>query len=491
VRRSLEGVAAFSGRALMFGGGVALAGIAAVGYGLKKAADAGSDLNETVNKAKEVFGASFDVVNAGAEKMAKTFGVPKKEFIDGAASIGLIAKAAGQSEKQAAKMGSQFSELAGDVASFYNIPVAEALQKIEAGLVGQVRPLRELGVLLSEDAIKQEALNLGIKKGKGELDESQKVMARASLIARGLSTAQGDLARTAGGAANRTREFWGRLQNTLAEVGTTLQPVFETILGAASQALGAIGGFFQRNQEIVKSWADNVQMAINGAGVVIRNWSTVVQIAALETRQAFTNIGEIVQWMMGIAKSHLDWLGRNWLAVFKDIAMGTMTILNNIGLNLRNFFSALFEAMKNPAGGFNFDWKPLLVGFKATMQALPNIAAPVLTNLNGQIAAVLGKGLMNELGVQINKAGGEEAGKRGAVKPAGENAKQEKGAGKTQDLAEFALSIQTAALGMDKDKIPKEQLTEMQKLVKLAEEARDKNRAAGNEMAAALWAGPA
>jgi hypothetical protein len=40
--------------------------------------------------------------------MAKEFGLPKKQMLDGAAAIGLLGKAAGQSEAQAADLATRW-----------------------------------------------------------------------------------------------------------------------------------------------------------------------------------------------------------------------------------------------------------------------------------------------------------------------------------------------------------------------------------------------
>ncbi|MCV6900945.1 hypothetical protein OE165_28330, partial [Escherichia coli] len=80
---------------------------------------------------------------------------------------------------------------ADDASSFYNVPLESALEKIRSGLVGEAEPLRAFGVLLSEAAVKQQALAMGVRPVNGELSEQEKVMARVELITKGLNKAQG------------------------------------------------------------------------------------------------------------------------------------------------------------------------------------------------------------------------------------------------------------------------------------------------------------
>jgi hypothetical protein len=160
--------------------GGTLAAIGGVVAGLYKGISGATHLVETMAEMGEVFGPEAAIVNAAADEMAAKFGIVKRTFLDGAASIGLMGQAAGYTSKQSAELGVNFAKLADDVSSFYDIPMATALNKIRSGLAGQIRPLRELGVLLSADAVKAGALRLGLvqptAKGKAPtLTEGQKV----------------------------------------------------------------------------------------------------------------------------------------------------------------------------------------------------------------------------------------------------------------------------------------------------------------------------
>lgn len=279
-----DGASKWGGR-LATAGAAAFAsvGVAAGAFAFK-AIQGASDLNEQVSKTGVVFGDAAKIVTGGADQMAKSFGIPKATFIEAAGAIGLIGKASGLTQVEAAKLGTNMGKLAADASSFYNVPLPDALQAIQSGLVGEAEPLRKYGVLLSEDAVKAEALRLGLvttaadtskmsaaaeklslaqlkardatqKFGEGsvqartaalavttaqqalekasagvkvELTEGQKVQARTSLITKGMTDASGDLERTQGSLANRLREVQGRAMNFAAEVGTGLIPIVLT-----------------------------------------------------------------------------------------------------------------------------------------------------------------------------------------------------------------------------------------------------------------------
>ena len=199
-------------------------GVAATAFGVKAVLSA-SDLAETMSKVGVVFGEQQKVVTAFADQMAKDFGTPKREILDAAASIGLIGKASGLSQGDAAKMSTQLAKLATDAASFYNVPLPEALQAIQSGLVGEAEPMRRFGVLLNAQAVDAEAARLGLQKVGKEYTEGAKAQARASLIMAGMEDASGDLERTQGSLANRLKELRGRAENFAADVGTKLLPI--------------------------------------------------------------------------------------------------------------------------------------------------------------------------------------------------------------------------------------------------------------------------
>lgn len=240
-----------------FAGQLFVRGAQAISQGFKAVITDGAALNETITKTQFAFGAASGDIIGQADQMAQQFGVAKGQFIDAADTIGLIGKAAGLAAPQAAQMGAQFATLATDVSSFYNVPVADALNAIQSGLVGQERPLRQYGVLLDAASVKAEALHLGIAQGSGDLTEQQAVIARASLITQGFADASGDLERTQSSVSNRFRAISGDIHNYSAALGLELQPAIGHVLDDLYK-LGQ-GGVSLEHQfaPLFSSWAKN------------------------------------------------------------------------------------------------------------------------------------------------------------------------------------------------------------------------------------------
>jgi len=98
----------------------------------------------------------------------------------------------------AAKMSTDLIERAGDVASFYDITVDEAMTKFQAGLAGQTRPLRALGVNMSVANLQAYALSQGITQSWQSMDQATQMALRYQYILNATQYAQGDFARTSG-----------------------------------------------------------------------------------------------------------------------------------------------------------------------------------------------------------------------------------------------------------------------------------------------------
>ena len=219
-------------------GGVSslLAGLAAggaAGFGLAKMTQDAIALGEQTDRARIVFGEFAGDVTRQADLMAEAFGVSKQEFISSASALAAIFKGAGYSQRDSAQLSVSFVKLATDLSSLAHIPVAEALSKIQSGLIGQVRPLREIGVLMNEEGVKAYAAAKGIGQLGKDLTESEKVQARVGFLTKALADAHGNLALTADSAGNTVRSLSGRLEN----LGTTIGQAILGIVGPAMSDL--------------------------------------------------------------------------------------------------------------------------------------------------------------------------------------------------------------------------------------------------------------
>lgn len=274
--REMAGIARIplklAGDAAGFGlAGIGLGGLIGLPAVIGASVLAASNLEETASKVGVVFGKSAGLVTRGADEMAAKFGVVKNEFLEGAAGLGAVGKAAGLAQADAAALGVRFARVAADTASLHNLGFGESLEKIRSGLVGEAEPLRSLGVLLSENAVKAQALAMGFRAVDGQFAEGQKVMARAELIVRGLADAGGDLERTSSSLANRLRELWGRAQNLGATLGAYLLPAVKSLASTFADLAKGIEGAVTSRASVFEGWAKSLKNVADWAGIAYRN----------------------------------------------------------------------------------------------------------------------------------------------------------------------------------------------------------------------------
>jgi hypothetical protein len=285
-----------------------------------KLVKAGSALYEQTSRTKNQFGAFAGTVIKESKIMADAFGVPQKEFLQFSSSFAAIFEGAGYTGEAVAKLSTHFVRLANDLASYVDIPVGEALEKLQSGLAGQVRPLREVGVFMSEDAIKAYAAAHGIGQLNKDLTESEKVQARVGFITQGLAKAHGDLARTADDAANSMRAIAGRTENLMAELGGSLLRVVGPALNEINVGLAAIGTAWENSALSANNAAMGTVNAAQGQAQAIGFIQKAIGFVADEWQVlglGFKAVQSYITWGLGkiveglaIVAEGLDKVGR-------------------------------------------------------------------------------------------------------------------------------------------------------------------------------------
>lgn len=176
----------------------------------KEALDAGSSIVELENVIDTSFGnlkKGYEDISGYIYKWAETtidaFGVSQIAAERYAGRLMAMFNSSGFDitegmRDSAAKMTTDLIERAGDIASFYDISVDEAMTKMQAGLAGMTRPLRSLGINMSVANMQAFALSRGITTAWKEMDQATQMALRYEYMLHATQYAQGDFARTSG-----------------------------------------------------------------------------------------------------------------------------------------------------------------------------------------------------------------------------------------------------------------------------------------------------
>ncbi len=235
IQRSKQSVKGFakSSMATFVRMGAAFAGIGLV----KSIVGLGTAAAETASKFNAVFGSAADAMNEKVQELRKTIPSTTEEMQGALATFAQMAKAFGLNSEAANLFSVEMVKIAGDIASFNNLPIEEAFTKIRSAISGEFEPMKSLGIVINEARLKQEALNLAIWDGTGQMSAAQKALAVQSILIRDMGDANGDAALTADSAANRIKFLQKSLKETGTEIGTTALPAILALTDGLSQML--------------------------------------------------------------------------------------------------------------------------------------------------------------------------------------------------------------------------------------------------------------
>lgn len=303
------------------------------------AVKAASDLNETLNKSAVVFGDYAGDIEQMGSKAAETMGMSKNEAVAAAATYGNLFTAMKMGKKPAAEMSVGLVQLAADLGSFNNLPTAEVLEKIRAGLVGEGEPLKALGIIINETTLKQEAMNMGLSDGKAPLDAVIKAQAAYSLMLKQSTNAQGDFARTADGAANSTKILEAQTADLTAEIGKGLLPAWVGILKTLNDAIKTFNLLRTKGEQlddVVRTHEQEIHKTYKTYGEYLAEMKRVIALA-----NGFKNFQEYTGYMRAHGLSIQDVYEKYGIAdrlgweYYQMVGKGTVKVEANADATLR------------------------------------------------------------------------------------------------------------------------------------------------------------
>lgn len=303
---------------------------------IKTGIDYASDLAEVQNVVDVTFGSATEAINSWSKECLAAYGMNEVSAKRYAGTIGAMLKSSGLAGDAIVDMSKDMVGLAGDMASFYNLDLETAFEKIRSGISGETEPLKQLGINMSVANLEAYALSQGITTAYNEMSQAEQVMLRYNYLMSTTADAQGDFARTQDSYANQTRllsESWLEFTGIMAE---QLLPVLTTIVSW----LNNIVAFLTENADMVSA--------------VLVGLSTTVGILA-------------VAWVVHAAAQ--------WLAVAANQAL-IVSLLSNPILWIALIIGVLVAAMYRwiqSIGGVKNAWEicklALIVGWNAVKLA--------------------------------------------------------------------------------------------------------------------------
>lgn len=268
IKKSFNGLgSAVKKIGLLIGGAFAVGKLVQFG---KECTKLGSDLNEVQSVVNVVFPNMTEKVDEFSKKAAKTAGLSETMAKKYVGLFGSMAKQFNFTESQAYDMSTQLTQLAGDVASFYNISQDLAYIKLKSVFSGETETLKDIGVVMTQNALDEYALANGYGKTTSAMTEQEKVALRLAFVQKQLSAASGDFIRTSDNWANQVRVMQLQLQSLKATVGQGLINLFTPVLKVINILLGklaTLANAFKSFTELITGKKSSGQTGASGAGL--------------------------------------------------------------------------------------------------------------------------------------------------------------------------------------------------------------------------------
>lgn len=250
----------------------------------KECLNLGSDLTEVQNVVDVTFGNLNTEVNKFAENAITQFGLGQTVTKKYVGTFGSMAKAFDFNNEAALAMSETLTGLTADVASFYNLSSDEAYTKLKSVFTGETETLKDLGVVMTQNALDQYALANGYGKTTAKMSEQEKVALRYKFVLDKLSLANGDFARTSDSWANQTRVLSLRFNELKATLGQGFINIFTPIVKGINWVLSKL-------QVLANAFKSFTEMIFGNAGG--DNGSSTVSNLATDASNASEAVGGI------------------------------------------------------------------------------------------------------------------------------------------------------------------------------------------------------
>ena len=156
---------------------------------LGDAIDISSSLTEVENVVRQTFGQY--------ESLIEKFGMSELSAKQFASRFQAMGTALDIPQGQMAKMSIRLTELAGDMASFYDVSQEDIAKSLQSVFSGTTAPMRRYGIDLTQATLKEWALKQGLDANVSSMTQAEKAMLRYQYVLAHTTNITGDFARTA------------------------------------------------------------------------------------------------------------------------------------------------------------------------------------------------------------------------------------------------------------------------------------------------------
>ena len=262
---------------------------------------------ETMNLFSVAMGEYTDEAYDYAMKVQNALGINAAEWAKNQGTFMMLITGFGEARDTAYEMSKGLTQFAYDLSSIANMPLEEAFTKVQAGIAGEIEPLRRVGIDLSEARLQEIAYANGINQKVSAMNQASKAELRYIAITQQIPGVVGDMSRTLTSPANALRVLksqFGLLAQTIGSLVNVVVykfiPVMQVIVQVVIMVANAISSLL--TGKTLADWdkesfkmSSNLGGAASSAGDVADSTGT----AAGNLKDAADNAKKAKQYMMG------------------------------------------------------------------------------------------------------------------------------------------------------------------------------------------------
>ena len=257
---------------------------------------------ESNNMYMAVFGNNASQMDKWIKSVNQSMGLGVNNTKQYTAIIQQMGSAMGLTSDEAMSMSKSMAVMAGDISSFYNVPIAQAQEDLRSALSGSNEVLTKYGIVLREDTIKQFAYANGIAAMGSELTAAQRAMTLTMMVEQQLGQANNDMVKTLQSPSNQLRILKTNLQELKVALGQCFLPVIQVILPLANKLIQVLTVVTQKIADCISDlfalFGVNISTG-GGGGVVSDTFSDVADSSGVIA----DNFGEASKDAKEMAKS--------------------------------------------------------------------------------------------------------------------------------------------------------------------------------------------
>ena len=259
-----------------------------------------SNYIQTMNQFRIVMGSSTEEAQKFVNSAQDILGLDPQQMQSSLATFKSLGESFGISSNNAYIMSKNLTQLAADMSTFKGISFEQSLQKIKSGFVGEIEPMRAVGVALDKATLQETAYRLGIEQRIDTMTRAQKTELLYYQMMTATTQMQGNMAKNLMTPATAIRQ----IQMEFAQLGRAIGSIFIPMLmktlpyiraitelaTEAAQALADMFGFKMKDYAVS---ANDVAVSLGDVGAGIEDIGSGAGKAAKELRKMLMPFDEL------------------------------------------------------------------------------------------------------------------------------------------------------------------------------------------------------